>query len=157
MSEESLTTLCFRCWVHSPIPKHLMSPCHVPGSVVGTRDAGDSKTAGSLAVVRIPVSVAGDQLPDVTVLCWEKTISCWGRGEVQRLGKSFVPVSLIFPGPRTPYLVEEILQDSRTSPLGGRGVGTLSLFFQQMNTYGTPTPCARALGNQIESHQLTFP
>ena len=67
--------------VHSPIPKHLMSPCHVPGSVVGTRDAGDSKTASSLAVVRIPVSAAGDWLPDVTVFCWERNISCWGQGE----------------------------------------------------------------------------
>lgn len=81
----------------------------MPGSVVGTRYARDSKTAGSLAVVRIPVSAAGDWLPDVTVLCWERNISCWGRKEVQRLGKSFVPVSFIFPGPRTPYLVEEIL------------------------------------------------
>lgn len=102
MLVESLTTLCFRCWVHSSIHKHLMSACHVPGSVVSTRDAGDSRTAVSLAV-RIPVSaaVAGSLM----------SLSSAGRG-ISLAGdkeKSFVPISLIFPGPRTPYLVEEIL------------------------------------------------
>ena len=74
----------------------------MPGSVVSTRDAGDSRTAVSLAV-RIPVSaaVAGSLM----------SLSSAGRGISLAGGKekSFVPISLIFPGPRTPYLVEEIL------------------------------------------------
>lgn len=76
-----------------------MSTYNVPGTVLGTRDAADSKAAGSLAVMRILVSAAGGWLPDVIVLFWERNISCWGRGEVQRLGKHFIPISLIFPGP----------------------------------------------------------
>lgn len=56
-------------WVHLFVHKYLLTTCNVPGAVLGTGDAADSKAAGSLAAtIVLLVSAAGGWFPDVIVL-----------------------------------------------------------------------------------------
>lgn len=116
-------------WVHLSVHKYLLSTCNVPGTVLGSGDASDSKASSSLAVIIILLLSAPGAVSQMS-LCSEPTsgmgIPLAGDEKKEEFCSHLTHL------PMTQFLMEEsISRTLGTSLLGDRGYGLCHCSFRK--------------------------